>query len=317
MDRRTLLKSIALLGATAAFSSFRGMELMAQTLDPADGGKASADGPADLVAVLGGQPVEMFQRAMQEMGGMEKYVAKGNKVAIKPNMGWDKNPEQGANTNPLLMAEITRQCFAAGASEVFVFDHPCDEWTRAYKSSGIEEAAKAAGATVLPANQEVYFRSVSLPAGRVLKEAKVHRAILDSDLWFNVPVLKHHGGANLTIGMQNYMGLVWDRKFFHRNGLPECIADICTFEKRPALNIIDAYRVITQNGPKGRSENDVVTAKALFIAKDIVAGDTVAARFFNQMRAMPLDHMPYLSYGQNQKIGTMDIDSLNIRRIKM
>jgi len=314
MDRRAVLKSIALLGATAAFSSFRGMELMAQTIDNA--GK-QGKGAADLVAVLGGEPPEMLKRAMQEMGGMGQYVAKGNKVVVKPNIGWDKTPEQAANTNPALVVEIIRQCFEAGASEVFVFDHTCDEWTRTYKTSGIEMAARAAGATVLPANQETYFRSVSLPAGRVLKEAKVHQAILDSDLWLNVPVLKHHGGANLTIGMKNYMGIVWDRKAFHRNGLSECIADVCTFEKRPALNIIDAYRVVTENGPKGRSENDVVTAKALFIARDIVAGDTVAARFFNQMRTMPLEHVPYLAQGQNLRVGTMDVDSLDIRRIKM
>ena len=317
MDRRAVLKSIALLGATAAFSSFRGMELMAQAIGGTDGEKAGENGAVDLVAVLGGEPAEMLQRAMQDMGGMGQYVAKGSKIVVKPNIAWDKKPELGANTNPALVVEIIRQCFEAGAAEVFVFDNTCDEWTRSYQNSGIESAAKAAGATVLPANQEVYFRSVSLPAGRVLKEAKVHRAILDSDAWINVPVLKHHGGANLTIAMKNYMGIVWDRKYFHRNGLPECIADICTFEKRPVLNIIDAYRVVTKNGPKGRSENDVATAKALFVAKDIVAGDTVAARFFNQLRDMPLDHMPYLAYGQSQQVGTMDIDSLNVRRIRM
>ena len=317
MDRRAILKSIALLGATAVFSSFRGMELMAQTLANPENGKTSGAGTVDLVAVLGGEPAPMLQRAMQEMGGMGQYVAKGSKVVVKPNIGWDKTPEQGANTNPELVVAIIRQCFEAGAAEVFVFDHTCDEWTRTYKTSGIEDAAKNAGATVLPANQEVYFRTVSLPAGRVLKEAKVHQAILDSDVWINAPVLKHHGGANLTIAMKNYMGIVWDRKYFHRNGLPECIADICTFEKRPVLNIIDAYRVVTENGPKGRSENDVTTAKALFISKDIVAGDTVAAKFFSQMRDMPLDHMPYLAYGQSQQTGTMDIDSLNIRRIRM
>ena len=313
MDRRTVLKSIALLGATAAFSSFRGMELMAQTLTNATG----KDGAADLVAVLGGEPAEMLQRAMQEMGGMGRYVTKGSKVVVKPNIGWDKTPEQGANTNPGLIVEIIRQCFEAGAAEVFVFDHTCDEWTRTYKTSGIEEAAKAAGATVLPAHQEGYFRTVSLPAGRVLKEVKVHQAILDADVWINAPVLKHHGGANLTIGMKNYMGIVWDRKEFHRSGLSECIADVCTFEKRPVLNIIDAYRVITNNGPKGRSENDVTIAKALFVSKDIVAGDTVATKFFNQIRTMPLEHVPYLAHGQSLQVGTMNVESLDIRRIKM
>lgn len=53
--------------------------------------------------------------------------------------------------------------------------------------------AKTAGAKVVPAHEESYYRDISLPHGKILKNAKVHRAILDSDVWINVPVLKHHG----------------------------------------------------------------------------------------------------------------------------
>ena len=317
MTRRDVLKAIALLGATVAYSSFHSMDLMAQTLGSADGQPETGGGAADLVAVLGGEPAAMLARAMPELGGMGRYVAKGQKVAIKPNIGWDKKPDQGANTNPDLVVEVIRQVFAAGAADVFVFDHTCDEWSRCYKNSGIAEAAKGAGATVIPAHQESYYRSVSLPVGKVLRQAKIHQAIIDADVWINVPVLKHHGGANLSIAMKNYMGIVWDRYAFHRNGLSECIADICTFEKRPALNIIDAYRVVKTNGPQGRSESDVVTAKALFVSRDIVAGDTVATKFFNQIRTMPLNHVPYLAQGEALRVGSMNIDNLNIKRIRM
>ena len=315
MKRRDVLKALAVAGgAVAVFKTFGKIEVMAQTMS----GKPQASQPwADLTAALGGEPEQMLDKALAEMGGLERFVKKGQKVVLKPNIGWDKTPEQAANTNPLLLSALIRRCFVAGASEVQVFDHTCDEWSSCYQNSGLEEAAKQAGAKVIPAHEESYYRTVQLPAGKVLREAKVHRALLDCDVWLNVPVLKHHGGANLTMSMKNFMGIVWDRKFFHRNDLQQCIADICTLAKRPVLNIVDAYRVIRSNGPRGRSAEDVVTAKALFVSGDIVAVDTAAARFFSQIHEMSLSRLPYLQYGQELGLGTMDIDSLQVKRIRL
>ena len=201
--------------------------------------------------------------------------------------------------------------------EVTVFDHTCDDWQKCYKNSGIEEAAKAAGAKVMPAHLESYYKPVSLPKGVRMKSAKVHEAILNSDVWINVPILKNHGGANLTISMKNHMGIVWDRGFFHSNDLQQCIADICTMDKKAVLNVVDAYRVLKTNGPRGRSASDVVLTKGLFISQDIVAVDTAATKFFNQVREMPLESVAHLANGQALKIGTMDLDKLNVKRIRL
>jgi hypothetical protein len=103
----------------------------------------------DLVAVKGGEPGVMFDRAIQSLWGREKYVKKGQKVVIKPNMGWDAVPERAANTNPQLIARIVEQCLAAGAKDVYVFDHTINEWTRCYQNSGIEKATKDAGGTIV------------------------------------------------------------------------------------------------------------------------------------------------------------------------
>lgn len=311
MDRRKFLRAIALTGAAATVKASGGMHIMSERVG---GSEAAA---VDMVAVMGGEPEAMFKRAIQEMGGMGKFVKKGQKVVVKPNIGWDKTPELAGNTNPKLVSEVIRQCFAAGASEVTVFDHTCDDWVRCYKNSGIEEAAKAAGAKVLPAHEESYYKEVSLPNGVKLKSAKIHEAIINCDVWINLPILKHHGGANLTMSMKNYMGIVWDRRIFHRTDLQQCIADVCTYPKKPVLNIVDAYRVVKANGPQGRSASDVANPKGLFISQDIVAVDTAAAKFFNQVREMPLDHVGHLASGQALKLGTMDIDKLNIKRIKL
>ena len=312
MDRRNFLKTVALTGASlTAVQQVGGMEMLTQVASNASGSKP------DLVAIMGGEPDEMFRRAITEMGGMKQFVKPGQKVAVKPNIGWDKVPELAGNTNPKLVAEIIKQCFDAGAKEVVVFDHTCDDWQKCYKNSGIEEAAKKAGAKVVPAHLESYYKTINLPNGKNMKKAKVHEAIVDSDVWINVPILKNHGGANLTISMKNHMGIVWDRGYFHQHDLQQCIADICTMEKKAVLNVVDAYRILKTNGPRGRSESDVVLAKGLFMSSDIVAVDTAAARFFNQVREMPLESVGHLAKGEALKIGTMDLSKLNVKRIKL
>ncbi len=313
MNRRNFLKSVALVGAAAtSIREVEAMTLLSQNF--------KANNPAlnyDMAAILGGEPEVMFRKAIAELGGMKNFIKKGDKVAVKPNIGWDKTPELGANTNPKLVTEIIKQCFDAGASEVTVFDHTCDDWRKCYANSGIEEAAKAAGAKVVPAHLEIYYKDVSLPKGKSLKKTKIHQAIVDADKWINVPILKNHGGAQLTISMKNYMGIVWDRGYFHANDLQQCIADICTYSKKPVLNVVDAYRMMKTSGPRGKSAADVVLSKGLFISQDIVAVDTAATNFFNQVREMPIELVSHISKAQELGVGTMQLDKLNIRRVKL
>lgn len=312
MNRRNFLRTIALTGAAFSLKESDAMSILTQSFEAAD-----AAGSYDLVAVMGGEPEAMFRKAIAEMGGMSKFIRRGDKVVVKPNIGWDQPVEMGANTNPKLVTEIIKQCFDAGAREVTVFDHTCDNWRKCYANSGIEEAAKAAGAKVVPADQESYYKTVSIPKGKSLKTTKIHQAIVDCDKWINVPVLKNHGGAQLTISMKNHMGIVWDRGYFHANDLQQCIADICTYEKPAVLNVVDAYRLMKTSGPRGKSEADVVLSKGLFISQDIVAVDTAATNFFNQVRNIPLEKVTHIGKAQELKLGTMDLDKLNIKRIRI
>lgn len=323
MDRRKFLKSVAITGAVAVggktlLKESSGMDILSQTfVNGASAAPATTAASFDLVAVLGGEPEAMFRKAIAEMGGMGKFIKKGDKVVVKPNIGWDKSPELAANTNPKLVTEVIKQCFKAGAKEVTVFDHTCDDWRKCYTNSGIEAAAKAAGAKVVPAHQESYYRQVALPKGKSLKSTKIHEAIVNCDKWINIPVLKNHGGAQMTISMKNYMGIVWDRGFFHANDLQQCIADVCTYDKRPVLNIVDAYRLMKTSGPRGKSAADVVLTKGLFMSQDIVAVDTAAVNFFSQVRDMPLDKVSHISKAQDHKLGNMDLSKLKVRRVKI
>lgn len=312
MKRRDFFKTGALISASAAVS------LKFDKLQAAlSSNTIAVETAPDLVAVMGGEPEAMLEKALETLGGISNFIKKGQKIVIKPNIGWDRTPELAGNTNPQLVSALVKKCLEAGASKVTVFDHTCDDWKKCYASSGIEASVKAAGGIIIPANDEKYYKDVTLPQGKSLKSAKIHEALLEADAWINVPVLKNHGGAKLSCAMKNLMGIVWDRRFFHSNDLQQCIADICTWNKKPVLNIVDSYRMMFQNGPQGKSAADVATVKTLIASTDIVATDTAALQFFNQVKELDLEAVKHIELGQSHKLGTTDLKSINIKRIKI
>lgn len=305
MDRRDFLKN-AITGGLAAGCTlaFGSPGLLAAT-----GGPAAA---YDLVAVRGGEPAAMFDRAMASLGGMGVFVPKGARVLVKPNIGWDVSPDRAANTNPQLVGRIVEHCLQAGAREVTVFDHTCDTWARCYRNSGIERAVRDAGGKIVSGDSEGYYQRVAVPGGKRLTEAKVHELLLAADTFINVPVLKHHSSTALTIGMKNMMGVVWDRGYWHRNDLHQCIADFLTF-RRPTLTVVDAYNVMMQHGPRGVSAGDLAAMKSLVVSTDPVAADAAAAMLFG---AAPAD-IGYIRLAAEMKLGRMDLSGLSIDRIRM
>lgn len=315
MKRRNFFKA-AVLGTLSGAAFLRDDSLMATEKGQMPL-SSSAAGPADMAAIMGGTPVEMYNKAIEAMGGIGRFVKKGQKVTIKPNIGWDKKPELAANTNPDLVAALVKDCLAAGAASVTVFDHTCDEWEACYNHSGIKKAVEAAGGTMAYAHDEKYYREVQLPQAVKLKSAKVHEAILDADVWINVPILKNHGGAKMSVSMKNFMGIVWDRGAFHSNDLQQSIADIQTLDKKPVLSIVDAYRIMTQNGPKGKSLDDVQMGNALFMSTDIVALDTAAVKFFSQFKEMAVEKVGHIALAEKAGVGTQDLSKLNVSRIKL
>ena len=238
MNRKEFFKTVALGGLATTLSAVGDISVLAQ--EGAKDGKA-----VDFVALLGGEPAPMFEKGMAALGGIERFVSKGDKVTIKPNIGWDKTPELAGNTNPELIVALINACKDCGAKEITVFDHTCDEWRRCYEHSGIEAAAKKAGAIVVPANEEKYYREHSFPNGVAIKKALVHQAILDCDKWFNVPVLKNHGGARMTIAMKNLLGIVWDRS--RQNPWDICFSHAEAYYREHG-NLLVPVRYISPNG---------------------------------------------------------------------
>jgi len=304
MDRRDFLKSAAALALTAGIAGkLAGAE-------KAVSGEKKTSGEPDLVALRGGSPGDMFDAGIKLLGGVPAFVKPGNVVLVKPNIGWDKPPESGADTNPELVGRIVRRCLEAGAKEVHVFDHTCDNWVSSYSTSGIRAAVEAAGGKMVSGAVEEDYREVEIPGAVSMKKARVHRLVLDCDVFFNVPVLKHHGGAKMTCAMKNFMGIVWDRRIMHRDNLHQSIADACLI-RRPDLNVVDAFRVMTSGGPRGNASSVVKDLGSLLLSHDIVAVDTASAKLIG----FPLKQIGYLQAGQKLGLGTTNLEALSIRRV--
>jgi len=308
MKRRNFLRSSvgAGLGAGALLSFGRYEKVLAGR--PLPGGSTY-----DLVAIMGGEPAAMFDMGIQAMGGMGSFVTKGQKVLVKPNIGWDVTPDRGANTNPALVKRIIEHCMRAGAKEVYVFDNTCDNWIKCYKNSGIEQAVKDAGGKMVPGNSESYYQEVSIPNGKKLTKTKVHELVLSSDVFINVPVLKHHSSARMTGALKNMMGVIWDRAYWHSNDLNQCIADYALYPKKPSLNVTDAWNVMMRNGPRGVSKEDLSNMKTLMISTDWVAIDAASAKLLGKEPAS----IEHIAVAAAMGLGKMDLATMNIHRMKM
>ena len=314
MKRRTFIASAATAAAAVPLSR----------LFAASAPEASAQKPVDMVALHGGTPVEMFEKGIAQMGGMGRFVKKGDRVTIKPNIGWDRTPEYGANTDPDLVGRVVKACFDEGAKEVLCFDHTCgNDWDNRYNLSGIRAAVEANGGKMVAGNTESMYVPQEIPRGKVLKHAMVHPCTRDCDVFINIPVLKHHGGAKITAALKNYMGCIWDRKYWHAHGMPQCIADYATWQKT-TLTIIDANRVMLQDGPRGKSPESSPVVKYQIISTDIVAADTAATQIFASVakqygmgQPYALSDIKYLALAEELGVGTTDLSKLNIKRLQL
>jgi uncharacterized protein (DUF362 family) len=345
LDRREFIKRLLALSATGAVFGLSGCGRRAQPATPIPpAGTASATaipaaaatsssspkateqvassavaptapppGAAYLAVARGAaaDPAELTRRAIAAVGGIERFVKPGADVIVKPNICHAYHgPEYASTTNPTVVATIVSLCLGAGAKRVRVMDSPFGGSPQAsYSKSGIEEAVKAAGGQMEAMNR-LNYRKIPLPGGVAIKEWEVYGDILDADVLINVPIAKHHGSALLTLAMKNLMGTVKDRQGMHARGLHQPIADICA-GVRPQLNIVDAVRILTANGPTGGNLDDVKQMDTIIASHDIVAADAYATTLFGKSA----DSIPYIGFGAKMGLGQMDLSAIKIEEV--
>lgn len=292
MNRRDFMKDLALGGVFFRF----GPSLLGQ-----------AKTQPDMAMVTGESPAAITTEALAALGGMRRFVAKGDKVMIKPNIGWDRTPELAATTNPEVIKTLVELCLDAGAKEVTVMDNTTNQAQRCYARSGIAEAAKAGGAKV-PFVNEYRLKKMALQ-GEWLKEWEVFTDFVEADKLINVPIAKHHSLSLLTMGMKNWLGAIGGARNQLHQKLDEAMVDLAAFFK-PQLTVLDAYRILTRNGPQGGRTSDVKLQKTVIASVDPVAADTVGAGFFG----LGPNELVYLGIAQRRGLGQTDLEKLIIEK---
>ena len=257
----------------------------------------------DVAVARGDDPSANTMEAIKALGGIERFVKKGNRVAIKPNPITPSGPEVAANTNPRVVEAVVKMCMAAGVSEVVVVSH---DGLRNFEGNGIMEAATGAGARVVAAMTRDLYQSVPVLRGKIMREVEIVREILDADVFINMPIVKHHAGAVVTLSMKNLMGINWDRRFLHQNGLQQCIADLSTVVKTDLI-VMDATRILLTNGPSGPGQTR--DEKAVIAGTDPVAIDTYGTTLLGRNP----NNIGHIQYAYELGVGEMDLSKMRIK----
>ena len=271
MNRRQFIREVLTWSAGAAIPRFTIVpELLA------------ADKPAAQLSVAKGKDyIQLVAKVLAPLGGMGQFVRPGNLVVVKPNMGWDRTPDQAANTHPLVVQAVVAQALQAGAKKVLVFDRTCNEQRRCYANSGIEKAIRELGdgRAVVEHIDQRKFVPMDIAKGKSLSKWEIYKDALDCDCYINVPIAKHHGLSRLTLGLKNAMGVIGGNRGSLHQDLGQRLADLATVV-RPTLTLIDATRILLHNGPQGGNIEDVKRMDTLIASTDPVAADAYATTLF-------------------------------------
>ena len=258
-----------------------------------------------LAVIRDDSPANLVRRAVAALGGIEHFVSPGDRVLIKPNVGWDRTPEQAANTNPEMVAEMTGLCLAAGAAGVIVTDVTCNDPRRTFLRSGIQEASERAGAVVRPYTDSDFIE-VDL-RGELLSIWPVLKYVLEADKLINMPIVKHHGFTRATLGMKNFYGIIGGRRNQLHQKIDQSIVDLARFAK-PTLVVMDCYRALMRNGPQGGSLSDVKEYRALVAGTDQVAVDAYATRFLD----LEPHQVGHIVLADRSGLGSLNLDTKTI-----
>ncbi|MCX7981392.1 MAG: DUF362 domain-containing protein [Syntrophales bacterium] len=264
----------------------------------------------DLVVARGPSPTRITRAAIDGLGGMKRFISRGDVVVVKPNIGWDRTPEYAANSNPQVVAAIVAMCYEAGAKKVKVFDHTVANPQRCYTQSGIAEAVTAVGGEVSYINEKK-FREVKLP-GYGIKSWPLYGEIFEVDKIINVPIAKTHGLTKLTLGIKNWMGVMggWRGRIHQR--IDGSLIDLA-LTIRPTLIVLDAVRILEANGPQGGDLSDVKTLNTVVVGTDQVAVDAYGATLFG----LAGGDIGYIRLGHEVGLGTMDLKKLKIKHLQI
>ena len=309
-SRKEFLRGFAaLLGAAPVVKAAAAAARASSDKKLAPRRKRPVTASCDLAVVKGNSPAAITRKAVETLGGMGRFVRRGDIVVIKPNIGWNRAPEYAATTNPEVVSALITLCYAAGAKKVKVFDRTCNEAAMCYDNSGIVDAVKKAGGDIYHVIDSKFIPG-SFPDGSAMESWPIYRDAVECDCFINVPIAKHHGLSSLTLSMKNLMGVCGGiRGQIHWN-IDKKLPELTKFIS-PDLTVIDAYRILLRNGPSGGNLSDVKTTKTVIAGTDPVLADSYAATLFDK-KPREIGH---IRMGESMGLGTANIAKARIKKI--
>jgi len=248
-------------------------------------------------------------KAIELLGGIERFVEPGETVAIKPNVAFASPPIVGATARPELVAEVVRLCYSrGGAKQVYVADNPINDPVSCFTVSGIGKAASEAGAKVVLPRAHL-FKHTTLEGGKLIQNFPIFFGPLERiDKLIGITPIKSHHRAGASMTMKNWYGLLGPgRNVFHQD-INTIIAELAMMVT-PTLVILDGIEVMMTNGPTGGSVSDLRRADTLIASCDQVAADSYGCRLLN----LDVSDLPYLTKAEKAGAGTTDYESLKPR----
>src|SRR5512136_1478362 len=270
---------------------------------------------SDLVIAKNGSASQLLQAAMAPLGGMGRFIKKGQRVVIKANIAWARTPDQACTNNPDLFSALIKMCYDTGAKRVAVWDHTCDNYQFCFSRSGLKETAQKAGADLFSGHGRNSYKQVEVQRGKKLKTVEILRDVLESDVFINFPIPKQHFATELTLGMKNLIGITWDMEQLHKIGLHQCIADVNTVRK-PDLVVMDAIRILTTNGPKGPGKTEDIGE--VIASADIVAADAYAAAFFKHPKTgkpFKPEEIQFVKNAYDLGLGQINLSKVRVKKV--
>ena len=262
--------------------------------------------------VSGLDRVKTIKRGLEALGGIETFVKQGDRVLLKVNAAFASPPIISATSNPHLVAEIARLCYKAGASKVVVTDNPINDPASCFSLTGIEEAARLAGAKVLLPKQS-YFQPTTVSDGVLIRNWPIlWEPFQGIDKVIGVAPVKDHHRSGASMTMKNWYGLLGgSRNVFHQD-IHNIIKELAIMVK-PTLVVLDGTTTMMTNGPTGGSLEDLKETGTMIVSTDQVAADAFGATL---LRKKPTE-LPYIAKAEGAGIGTADYESLNPIRLSV
>ena len=255
--------------------------------------------------VTGSDRVKTVNKAIELLGGIERFVKPGETIAIKPNVAFASPPKLGATANPELVAEVVRLCYEAGAKRVTVTDNPINDPASCFTLSGIGKAASEAGAKVILPKDHLFNRT-TLEGGKLIRNWPVFFGPFENvDKLIGISPVKDHARAGASMSMKNWYGLLGGRRNVFHQDINTIIAEL-SMMVRPTLVILDGTEVMMTNGPTGGSVSDLRRANTLIASTDCVAADSYGCTLLE----LKVSDLPYLAKAERAGAGTTDYEAL-------